>query len=140
MNSGNCSITNKTRVGDTGGDWNFSGIRSVNYFINTVTARIENGQITGNLTHIKHYLGEMYFFRAYLYFNKLVALGDFPIITEEVPEDYNKIRQLSRRRPRNEVARFILANLDKAFLFMLPILAMLEMPLTTLYLRIETLD
>lgn len=112
-------VPGQTRVGDTGGDWNFSGIRSVNYFINTVTPRIENGQITGNLTHIKHYLGEMYFFRAYLYFNKLVALGDFPIITEEVPEDYNKIRELSRRRPRNEVARFILADLDKAFELML---------------------
>ena len=35
----------------------------------------------------------MYFFRAYIYFNKLRALGDFPIITTMVGEDYETVRE-----------------------------------------------
>ena len=47
-------------------------------------------------------------------------LGDFPILTEILPDDYNAIREASKRRPRNEVARFILSDLDKAYEYMLP--------------------
>ena len=36
------------------------------------------------------------------------------ILTEILPDDYNAIREASKRRPRNEVARFILSDLDKA--------------------------
>jgi hypothetical protein len=58
-----------------------------------------------------HYLGEMYFFRAYIYFTKLVALGDFPILKHWISEDYETVREASKRRPRNEVARFIIQDL-----------------------------
>lgn len=47
-------------------------------------------------------------------------LGDFPILTEILPDDYNAIREASKRRPRNEVARFILSDLDKAYEYILP--------------------
>lgn len=114
-------IPGQTRVPNTGGDWDFSSIRSVNYFINTVEPRMENSQISGNQSHVKHYLGEVYFLRAFIYFNKLVSLGDFPILTQEVGQDYASVLEFSKRRPRNEVARFILADLDRAFSLMLPV-------------------
>ena len=47
-------------------------------------------------------------------------MGDFPILTEILPDDYDAIREASKRRPRNEVARFILSDLDKAYEYMLP--------------------
>ena len=85
-----------------------------------VPQRFENGEITGNDANIKHYIGEVYFFRAYIYFMALRNLGDFPIIKEVVSDDYDVIREASKRRPRNEVARFILSDLDNAYNYMLP--------------------
>lgn len=99
----------------------FRKIRAANYFIETVTERYANGEISGNDTNIKHYIGEVYFFRAYIYFTALQNLGDFPILTEVLPDNYEAIREASKRRPRNEVARFILSDLDKAYEYMLPV-------------------
>lgn len=76
--------------------------------------KYEAGTINGNTDHIRHYIGEMYFIRAYNYYSKLVALGDFPIITEVLPDDHETLTANSLRRPRNEVARFILQDLDKS--------------------------
>lgn len=47
-------------------------------------------------------------------------LGDFPILKEVVTDDYDAVREASKRRPRNEVARFILSDLDNAYNYMLP--------------------
>ena len=44
---------------------------------------------------IKHYIGEMYFLRAYQYFNKLVSLGDFPIVTEVLPDETEVLKEES---------------------------------------------
>lgn len=90
-------------------------IRSTNYFLERVPDYLEQGQITGNSTNIKHYIGEMYFFRAYIYYMALRDFGDFPIVKNELDDDYNNVREASRRRPRNEVARFILEDLDNAY-------------------------
>lgn len=98
----------------------FRKIRATNYFLQTVLERFENGEITGTEAKIKHYIGEVYFFRAYIYFTALQNLGDFPIIKEMVPDNYEAVREASKRRPRNEVARFILSDLDNAYHYMLP--------------------
>lgn len=90
-------------------------IRSTNYFLERVPDYLEQGQIKGNSTNIKHYIGEMYFFRAYIYYMALRDFGDFPIVKNELDDDYNNVREASRRRPRNEVARFILEDLDNAY-------------------------
>lgn len=37
-----------------------------------------------------------------------------------VPDNYEAVREASKRRPRNEVARFILSDLDNAYHYMLP--------------------
>ncbi|QCX54261.1 RagB/SusD family nutrient uptake outer membrane protein [Elizabethkingia sp. JS20170427COW] len=102
------------RVGTTGGAWDFGRIRNVNYFLTQAEANLASGSISGNATNIKHYIGEGYFLRAYEYFNKLKTLGDFPIITEVLNDDKASLIEASKRRPRNEVARFIIQDLDKA--------------------------
>lgn len=107
-------LTNQWKVGQTGGAWDFGNIYNVNYFLNTVLPRYEAGEISGNDTNIRHYIGEMYFFRALLYFDKLRTLGDFPIVTTILKDDKAELIEASKRMPRTEVARFILEDLDKA--------------------------
>lgn len=107
-------LTNQWKVGQTGGAWDFGNIYNVNYFLNTVLPRYEAGEISGNDANIRHYIGEMYFFRALLYFDKLRTLGDFPIVTTILKDDKAELIEASKRMPRTEVARFILEDLDKA--------------------------
>ncbi|MCD7936856.1 MAG: RagB/SusD family nutrient uptake outer membrane protein [Tannerellaceae bacterium] len=107
-------------VGLSGGDWDFKEIYNINYFLNIAVPRWRNGEISGNETNIKHYIGEMYFFRAAQYFNKLVALGDFPIITTVQPTIKEELIEASKRMPRTEVARFIINDLDSATLLLSP--------------------
>lgn len=102
------------RVPQSGGSWNFGNIRQVNYFLETVIPRWEDGIIEGNPSAIEHYIGEAYFLRAYEYFQKVKQLGDFPIVTRTLEDNMEQLIEESKRRPRNEVARFILSDLDKA--------------------------
>ena len=74
--------------------------------------------ISGTVGKIKHYIGEAYFLRAYEYFKKLQLFGDFPIIKEPLANDRETLNAASTRFPRNEVARFILDDLDKAYDYM----------------------
>lgn len=90
----------------------YGRIRVWNYLITTIEPKLESIQDDdGNLTH---YLGEAYFFRAMAYYNALVKFGDLPIITEVLPNEEGYLQENSVRAPRNEVARFILSDLDKA--------------------------
>ncbi|MDD6198562.1 MAG: RagB/SusD family nutrient uptake outer membrane protein [Prevotella sp.] len=91
----------------------YGGVRVYNYFINTVLKQIENGTLP-NSEDVKNYLGEAYFFRALVYFRIMALYGDIPVITEVLPDEDNVIVENSKRTPRNEVARFILSDLDKA--------------------------
>ncbi len=102
------------RTTETDGNYNFSVIRNCNYFFELVLPRYEAGEITGSAANIKHYIGEMYFLRAWNYFSKLKSYGDFPIITTVQTNERESLIESSQRRPRNEVARFILEDLDKA--------------------------
>ena len=101
-------------VGQSGGKWNFYNINALNYFIQTVVPRMEAGQLTGSEANLKQYVGEGYFLRALEYFYRLRRIGDFPIIERTLPDDQAALTEASKRRPRNEVARFILSDLDKA--------------------------
>lgn len=111
-------VPGQFKVGQTGGDWEFSNIYRCNYFLKTVLPKWKAGEITGNSTNIDHYIGEMYFLRAYNYFLKLQALGDFPIVKTIVPDQKDVLTEASKRSPRNEVARFILSDLDSAIILM----------------------
>lgn len=70
--------------------------------------------INGDLNSIKHYIGELFFLRACEYFKRYQLFGDFPIIIYPLPDDKEALSEASKRSPRNEVARFILSDLDKA--------------------------
>lgn len=101
-----------------GDNWNFSRIRYCNYFFEQVLPKYEAGSISGSEADIKHYIGEMYFIRAWTYFQKLQMFGDYPIITEVLPDQKEILMEKSVRQPRNMVARFILEDLDKAAEYM----------------------
>lgn len=107
------------RVPEKGGEWNFDGIFKCNYFLNIVQGKYEKGEIRGDVTKIRHYLGEVYLLRAYEYFNKVMSLGDFPIITETLPNDRDVLTQASKRAPHPEVVRFIIEDIDKAIELMM---------------------
>ncbi len=107
-------IPGQWRVNLDGGDWNFGNIRQLNYFLSQTLPRWRAGQITGSSTNINQYIGEIYFLRAYEYFTKLQRFGDFPILRSPLPDDLSILTKASERRPRTEVARFILSDLDSA--------------------------
>jgi len=111
-------VPGQWRVGQTGGQWDFTDIYQCNYFLNTVIPRYKAGTITGNTTNIKHYIGEMYFMRALAYFDKLQSLGDFPIVKTTLTDNKDILIAASKRAPQTEVARFILSDLDSAILLM----------------------
>lgn len=107
------------KVGQTGGSYSFTEIYRCNYFFDNVLENYKNGGITGTAKNIEHYIGEVYFFRAWAYFMKLISLGDFPIVKETLADDMETLVKASVRQPRNEVARFILSDLDMAISMML---------------------
>lgn len=95
-------------------EWSFFRIRAFNFFFQQVLPKSEKGAITGTPASIDHYIGEVYFLRAYEYFKRLKMFGDFPIVTEVLVDDKEALIAASQRQPRNKVARFILEDLDKA--------------------------
>lgn len=52
-----------------------------------VLPKEKEGTIPGDAELLKQYIGEAYFFRALAYYNALVRFGDYPIITEVLPDD-----------------------------------------------------
>lgn len=100
------------------GNWNFTTLRQVNFFFQYVLPNIENGVLSAGDEGVQQALGEAYFFRAYTNYNNYKALGDYPIVTEVLPDDKELLLEATVRRPRNEVARFILDDLTKAIQYL----------------------
>ena len=98
----------------SGGSYSFGNIYSCNYFFEKVLPEFEAGTISGAEEKIRQYIGEMYFMRAYEYFKRLRSYGDFPIVKATLPDQMEPLVEASKRSPRNEVARFILSDLDSA--------------------------
>lgn len=107
-------VPGEFKVSATGGDYDFTRIRHINYFLEMVLPKWKSNKLTGNLPNIEHYIGEAYFLRAFEYFSKLQNLGDFPIVKNTLIDNMGQLTAASVRNPRNEVARFILADLDSA--------------------------
>ncbi|GHU80487.1 starch-binding protein [Bacteroidia bacterium] len=101
-------------------NWKFEQIYRINFFFSEVLPKFgddlsgSKNTIAGDLANIKHYIGEMYFLRAAEYFKRYQLFGDFPIVTEPLADNIEVLREALKRSPRNEVARFILSDLDKA--------------------------
>lgn len=94
-------------------EW-YGKVRAFNYFLTMAETRHEAGEIEGDETLIRNYIGEGYFFRALTYYRMMALYGDLPIVTEVLEDNNEMIVENSKRAPRNEVARFILGDLDKA--------------------------
>lgn len=92
----------------------YGGIRVYNYLLDKALTGVEAGTISGDANDIKNYIGEAYFFRALCYFRMLALYGDLPIIRDVLEDNDDVIVENSQRAPRNEVARFILEDLDNA--------------------------
>lgn len=92
----------------------YAQVRVWNHFLNTALTNYENNVITGDDALIRNYIGEGYFFRALAYYRILAYFGDAPIVENVVNDIDAEIVEQSQRAPRNEVARFILKDLDKA--------------------------
>ena len=95
------------------GDLGFQQIRYCNYFFQQVLPKYESGFYT-SYPDAEHYIGEMYFLRAWIYFSRLKTYGDYPIVSEVVTDNKEDLIAHGTRMPRNEVADFILSDLDKA--------------------------
>ncbi|WP_373831267.1 RagB/SusD family nutrient uptake outer membrane protein, partial [Bacteroides heparinolyticus] len=96
----------------------YGNFRVCNYFLERALPAYEAKKISGDDALIRNYIGEAYFLRAVNYFNTMVKYGDLPIITTVLEDNDAAIIEASKRAPRNEVARFILADLDKAIGFL----------------------
>ena len=113
-------LPQRVQVPATGSYGSFSTIRNCNLFLARTEENLKNGTLSSG-ANVNHYIGEMYFFRAYTYFSLLKAYGDFPILTEVLTDgDYAANVEANKRKPRNEVARFILSDLDQAIDLMYP--------------------
>lgn len=112
----------KTVQNEGGGDndktWFFKRIYSCNYFLDNVLPKLQSNAITGSKDNIEHYVGEIYFLRAYEYFKRYQMFGDFPILHHTLPDNMDALVEASKRSPRNEVARFIISDLDSAVMLM----------------------
>ena len=80
-------------VPQTGGLWSFTRIYALNYFIQNVQPRVDEGTLSG--TDVNQYLGEGYFLRALEYYYRLRKLGDFPIVTETLADDMDVLTEAS---------------------------------------------
>lgn len=114
-------VPGEWKTGQTGGNWSFTTIYKINYFLDQVIPIWKENGISGNPDNINHYIGEMYFLRAFEYAKKHNEFGDFPIIRNILPDQKEPLVEASKRSPRNEVARFILSDLDSAIMLLKPI-------------------
>ncbi|WP_156307467.1 RagB/SusD family nutrient uptake outer membrane protein [Sphingobacterium endophyticum] len=111
-------VPGEWKVPTSGGDYSFSAIREMNYFFEQVLPKWKENKISGATNNIEHYIGEAYFLRAYEYFNKVQTLGDFPIVKTTLKDELGQLVEASVRQPRNQVARFILSDLDSAIMLL----------------------
>lgn len=93
----------------SGGGWSksdWSNIRSCNYFLNRYHT------VEGNQDAINQYVGEIYFFKAKFYYEKVLRFGDVPWLTKDLNTSSEEL--YLARNSRGEVIDSICACLDKA--------------------------
>ena len=102
------------KVGMDNSNYDWGLIRNLNYVIDKVETNLAANLVTGDEDILNQSLGELYFMRALRYFNMYRSFGDLPIVTKPLPANEDSLVVASKRMPRNEVARFIITELDKA--------------------------
>lgn len=108
-NSINTFLWGQYTVPTEGGAWsqsNWSTIRKLNYFM----THYQNAQ--GTEAEINTYVGEIRFFRALQYFDKIKTLGDVPWLDKDLNVDSKEL--YGPKTARNEMAKKIIEDLDFA--------------------------
>lgn len=103
-------LFNNMVVPGTGGGWSnndWNNIRNTNYFL----ARYQT--VEGNKRDINHYVGEVRFFRAHEYFNKIKRFGDVPWVDKDLSTTDEDILT-KPRDPRKFVVEKIIEDLEFA--------------------------
>jgi starch-binding outer membrane protein, SusD/RagB family len=95
----------------SGGGWNWTNIRNINYFLDNIDRVQEVGPMTD------HFIGEGHFFRAWFYYDMLKSFGDLPIIDRAVNEDDEDLLYAPRNN-RTDVFNFILNDIETAISMM----------------------
>lgn len=111
-------LTGQWKVGLTNNSWSLGNVRNMNYELGRILDNYKAGKISGSDKDTRQYIGEMYFLRGLQYFYMLQSWGDLPIITTAKKDNEAVLVEDCKRRPRNEVARFIIANIDTAMTYM----------------------
>ena len=106
----NSWLYNQARVPGSGGGWSsgdWANIRNANYFLS------HYGKVVGDPAEINQYVGEIRFFRAYDYFNKVKSFGDVPWLNKDL--NTNDTSYLYKPKdPRKLVVDSIIADLTFA--------------------------
>lgn len=92
--------------GSGSGGWNFEGIRQLNFFIDNY----KRANLPDNIAN--KYLGEIYFFKAWDYFNKVKLFGDVSWIQHSL--NINSPELFEARAPRAQVMDSVITILNKA--------------------------
>jgi len=92
--------------GSGSGGWNFEGVRQLNFFIDNY----KRASLPDNIAN--KYLGEIYFFKAWDYFNKLKLFGDVSWIQHSL--NINSPELFGARTPRAEVMDSVMVILNRA--------------------------
>ncbi len=90
----------------SGGNWDWGNIRAVNIFFENYR------KVNDTRANIAQAVGEAYFFKAWLYFEKVKAYGDVPWYTNSL--QMNDSALYNPRTPRTQVIDSVLAHLDSA--------------------------
>lgn len=90
------------------GDW--SNIRSCNYFLENYK------KVEGNAATINQYVGEVLFFKAFLYYNKVTRYGDVPWLSEVLTTSSEQL--YAPRDSRKAVMDSVSHILDKAIKYL----------------------
>ena len=86
--------------------WNWENLRQINYFLN----HYKETSLSEDEYAI--YLGEINFFKALEYFEKVKLFGDVPWLTKDLQTDSEEL--FAKRNPREEVIDSVIMVLDKA--------------------------
>jgi len=100
---------------DVTGFWNYTKMRSINYFIQQVDEALEKGFI-GQAEH-DSMKGEALFARAYCYFAMVRRFGGVPIVTVPLDDQFDGDKNEGLYVPRStekETWDFVISELDKA--------------------------
>jgi len=93
----------------SGTNWNWSMLRRINYMLEHIN-QCESASVRDE------YRGLAYFFRAYLYYDRIRHYGDVPWIEQTIGND--EVQGFAKRDCRVEVMKNVVKDLDSAYLLL----------------------